>query len=352
MRIITGEKYENLREAPSAALFPEYGKNREKLMKFVGTLKGNETIVTASLELIDLLAARFRKGEENVLIYSDTGNSLNLKEVYELRKYLDFDVRGGFSGEGARASVLFVEGKTDAKFFKAVFKKLFEFKESREVPQNLMFIERVFERDNFDILKRTSDGTYVAVIPSEGNSGVIRNLGNFIRAMRTFDFSVERIGAAVDIDEDRDSALQSIEGKLAQVGARKGSHEHRIGKTEVIPLVIGLPFEDELIEWKKPTVEDLMLHLIEREGLLDRIRPALGVLNGSLGRKLTPKEVMYLALSAYGHWGNLEGFYELFVMRSRFRNLKAVLREAGLMAGLERLAFWEKKARASGTGRP
>ena len=339
MKIITGEKYENLKEARSAILFPEYGKNREKLLEFVGTLTGNETIVTASLELIDLLAAWFRKGEGNVLIYSNTGKSLTLKEVYELRKYLDFDVRGGFQQGEGRVSVLFVEGKTDAKFFKAVFKKLFEFKESREVPQNLMTIERVFERDNFDILRRASDEVYVAVIPSEGNSGVIRNLGNFIRAMGTFDFSVDRIGAAVDIDEDRDSAFQSIEGKLTQVGARKGGREHRIGRTGIIPLVIGLPFEDDLIEWKKPTVEDLMLHLIEREGLLGRIRPALEVLNGNLGRKLTPKEVMYLALAAYGHWGNLEGFYELFVMRSRFRNLKSVLREADLMEGLRYLAF-------------
>ncbi|NJF24313.1 DUF3226 domain-containing protein [Thermococcus sp. Bubb.Bath] len=352
MRVITGGKYENLREAHSAVFFPEYGKNREKLLEFVGTLKGNETIITASLELIDLLAGRFRKGEENVLIYSNTEKALTLKEVYELRKYLDFDARGGFSGERAKVSVLFVEGKTDAKFFKAVFKKLFEFKESREVPQNLMFIERVFERDNFDLLKRASDGNYVAVIPSEGNSGVIRNLGNFIRAMEVFNFSVDRIGAAIDIDEDRDSALQSIEGKLAQVGARKRGQEYKIRGTEITPLVIGLPFEDELIEWKKPTVEDLMLHLIDREGLLGRIKPALGVLNESLGRKLTPKEVMYLALSAYGHWGNLEGFYELFVMRSRFRNLKAVLREAGIMDGLEKLAFWEGRAGTSRAGRP
>ncbi|ASJ02760.1 hypothetical protein A3L09_05585 [Thermococcus profundus] len=351
MKVVTGGKYENLDEAHSAFLFPEYGKNREELLEFVRALKGDETIVTASLELIDLLAGKFRKGEENVLIYSDTGKALTLKEVYELRKYLDFDVRGGFSGEESRVSVLFVEGKTDAKFFKAVFKKLFELKESREVPQNLMFIERVFERDNFDLLKRASDETYVAVIPSEGNSGVIRNLGNFIRAMEVFNFSVNRIGAAVDIDEDRESALQAIEGKLAQVGAEKGRAGYKVGMTEVVPLVIGLPFEDELIEWKKPTVEDLMLHLIEREGLLGRIKPALSVLNESLGRKLTPKEVMYLALSAYGHWGNLEGFYELFVMRSRFRNLKAILREAGLMDGLERLAFWERKAGTSRAGR-
>ena len=59
-------------------------------------------------------------------------------------------------------------------------------------------------------------------------------------------------------------------------------------------------------------------------------------------QKLKPKEVMYLALSAYGHWGNLEGFYELFVMRSRFRNLKAILREAGLMESLAYLAGRER----------
>ena len=339
MKLVTGKRWEAFADENSL-LFPEYRKNRGELIGFVGSLKGDETIVTASLELIDLITNRFRKGEENVLIYSDTGESLTLKEVYELRKYLDFDVRGGFSGERAKASILFVEGKTDAKFFKAVFKKLFEFRESRDAPYQFRFIERVFERDNFDLLER--DGVYLAVIPSEGNSGVIRNLGNFLKAMEVFDFSVERIGVAIDIDESRESALASIAGKLSGFEHGTTARGYLVGETEVIPLVIGLPFEDELIEWKKPTVEDLMLHLIEREGLLGKIRPGIKALNESLERKLKPKEVMYLALSAYGHWGNLEGFYELFVMRSRFKNLKAVLREAKLMEGLRYLAFSER----------
>ena len=336
MRIITGKQWESFANE-NAILFPEYRKNRDELIGFVNSLTGDETVVTASLELIDLIASRFRRGEENVLIYSNTGKSLTLKEVYELRKYLDFDVRGGFSGERARASVLFVEGKTDAKFFKAVFKKLFEFREGRGAPYQFRFIERVFERDNFDLLER--DGVYLAVIPSEGNSGVIRNLGNFLRAMEVFDFSVERLGVAIDIDESREAALESIAGKISGFEHEKTPSGYLVGKTEVVPLIIGLPFEDEMIEWKKPTVEDLMLHLIAREGLLEKIRPGLEALQKSLGRKLKPKEVMYLALSAYGHWGNLEGFYELFVMRSRFRNLKAVLREAGLMEGLRYLTF-------------
>ncbi len=339
MKLVTGKRWEAFADENSL-LFPEYRKNRGELIGFVGSLKGDETIVTASLELIDLITNRFRKGEENVLIYSDTGESLTLKEVYELRKYLDFDVRGGFSGERAKASILFVEGKTDAKFFKAVFKKLFEFRESRDAPYQFRFIERVFERDNFDLLER--DGVYLAVIPSEGNSGVIRNLGNFLKAMEVFDFSVDRLGVAIDIDESRESALASIAGKLSGFEHGTTARGYLVGKTEVIPLVIGLPFEDELIEWKKPTVEDLMLHLIEREGLLGKIRPGIKALNESLERKLKPKEVMYLALSAYGHWGNLEGFYELFVMRSRFKNLKAVLREAKLMEGLRYLAFSER----------
>ncbi|CAD5243493.1 DUF3226 domain-containing protein [Thermococcus camini] len=336
MKLITGNRFEAFVDE-KAILFPEYRKNRDELIDFVDSLRGEETVVTASLELIDLITWKFRRGEENVLIYSDTGKSLTLKETYELRKYLDFDVRGNFSGEEARTSVLFVEGKTDAKFFKAVFKKLFEFKESRKAPYSLRFIERVFERDNFDLLKR-EDGYYLAIIPSEGNSGVIRNLGNFLRAMDVFDFTVERIGVAIDVDEDREIALASIAGKLSGFKHRRTSVGYFVGKTEVVPLIIGLPFEDETIEWKKPTVEDLMLHLITREGLLERIKPGLKALNESLGRKLKPKEVMYLALSAYGHWGNLEGFYELFVMRSRFRNLKTVLREAGLMKGLIYLA--------------
>ncbi|NJE00560.1 DUF3226 domain-containing protein [Thermococcus sp. JdF3] len=341
MRLVTGKRWEAFADEKSI-LFPEYRKNRDELIDFVDSLTGKETVITASLELIDLIAWKFRRGEENVLLYSDTGKSLTMKEVYELRKYLDFDVRGGFSGGNARTSVLFVEGKTDAKFFKAVFKKLFEFRESREAPYSLRFIERVFERDNFDLLKRERDEYYIAVLPSEGNSGVIRNLGNFLRVMDVFGFTVERLGVAIDIDENRDAALASIAGKLSGFRHEKTPLGYRVGKTEVVPLIIGLPFEDEAVEWKKPTVEDLMLHLIEREGLLERIRPGLEALNGSLGRKLKPKEVMYLALSAYGHWGNLEGFYELFVMRSRFRNLKAVLREAGLMEGLRYLAFAER----------
>ncbi|WP_297090549.1 DUF3226 domain-containing protein [Thermococcus sp.] len=344
MRLVTGKRWEAFADEKSL-LFPEYRKNRDELIDFVDSLKGEETVVTASLELADLIAWKFRRGEENVLVYSDTGKSLTLKEVYELRKYLDFDIRGGFSGGKAGASVLFVEGKTDAKFFKAVFKKLFEFKESREAPYSLRFIERVFERDNFDLLKREEDDYYLAVIPSEGNSGVIRNLGNILRAMDTFNFPVGKIGVAIDIDEDRESALASIAGKLSGFKHERTRLGYKVGETEVIPLVIGLPFEDETIEWKKPTVEDLMLHLIAREGLLERIKPGLRALNGSLGRKLKPKEVMYLALSAYGHWGNLEGFYELFVMRSRFRNLKAVLREAGLMEGLAYLAGRELERR-------
>ncbi len=344
MRLVTGDRFERFADE-NAILFPEYRRNRDELIDFVDSLRGDETVVTASLELIDLIAWKFRRGEENVLIYSDTGEALTLKEVYELRKYLDFDVRGGFSGEEARTSVLFVEGKTDAKFFKAVFKKLFEFKESRAAPRNLRFIERVFERDNFDLLKREEDDYYLAVIPSEGNSGVIRNLSNLLRAMDTFNFRVGKIGVAIDIDEDRESALASIAGKLSGFRHEKTKFGYRVGGTEVVPLMIGLPFEDETIEWKKPTVEDLMLHLIAREGLLEKIKPGLKALNESLGRKLKPKEVMYLALSAYGHWGNLEGFYELFVMRSRFRNLKAVLREAGLMEELFSLAGREGERR-------
>jgi len=331
MILITGRN--QCSTGDDAIPFPEYGRDRTALKEFVSSLRGDETVVTSSLELIDLLTSRFRKGDENRLVYSDTGKSLSFKEAYELRKYLDFDLRGGFSGEKAAASVLFVEGKTDSKFFKAVFKKLFEFRESREVPANLQFIERVFERDNFDLLKRHDDSYYLAVIPSEGNSGVVRNLGNFLHAMEVFGFSVDAVGVALDTDDDREAALASITGKLSELGAE----DYTFGRTRIVPLIIGLPFEDELVDWRKPTVEDLMLHLISKEGLLDKIRPGIGALNDSLGRKLKPKEVMYLALSAYGHWGNLEGFYELFVMRSRFRNLKSVLRDAGLMEGLHRI---------------
>ncbi len=335
MKIVTGscwERFEN------AILFPEHGKNREELVEFVHSLSGDETIVTASLELLDLLVERFKKRKESTLIYSNTLGELTLKEVYELRKYLDFDVRGNFSGDDAPASVVFVEGKTDAKFFKAVFKKIFNFRESRSQPRNLKFIGRVFERDNFDLLY--GKGNYVAVIPSEGNSGVLRNLGNFLRAMEVFGFSVDRIGVVVDRDGSDEAAAVQIYTKLHPFGPEKvGEDLYLVGKTLVVPLTVGLPFNGEPLEKSGYAVEDLMLHLLEAEGLFEKIKPAVRTLAETLGRKLRPKEVIYLALSAYGYWGNLEGFYELFVMRSRHRHVKNVLRKAGLLESLKLLAL-------------
>ena len=115
--------------------------------------------------------------------------SLTLKEAYELRKYLDFDLRGATFGEFSKTSVIFCEGKTDSKFFKAVYKKLFGFRESRTVPENLKQIEKVFERDNFELLRR--DNEFLAIIPSEGNTGVMRNTKNFLRAMDVFEFKID-----------------------------------------------------------------------------------------------------------------------------------------------------------------
>ena len=55
MRIITGKHHFD------GILFPEQGKNGEELKKFVSSLEGDETVVTASLELIDLILKRFKK---------------------------------------------------------------------------------------------------------------------------------------------------------------------------------------------------------------------------------------------------------------------------------------------------
>ena len=214
MIIITGNKYEKILSGKSAEkiLFPEYGKNRSTLQAFVASLKGDEIIVTASLELIDILLERFR-GEEHFLLYSETKKSLTFKEAYELRKYLDFDLRGEKIEENEKVSVLFCEGKTDSKFFKASYKKVFGFKEAKDLPPNLKLIETLFERDNYELIKN-EDG-YIGIIPSEGNAGVIRNLGNFLRAMEVFNFYVQKIGVAIDIDESEEAVMQSIKGKLS-----------------------------------------------------------------------------------------------------------------------------------------
>ncbi len=331
MKVITGSEYTSIAEGSSPILFPEYGKDRTGIMEFVKSLRGDETIVTSSLELIDLVSWKFRKGDHE-LVYSGTGKSMSLREVHDLRRRLDFDVRGGFKGEASPTSILFVEGKTDAKFFKAIYKKLFGFKECREAPKGLKHVESVFLRDNFELLRR-EDGYHLAVIPSEGNLGVVKNMRNFLKAMNVFDFHVDRIGVAMDVDEGREKVMESIEGGLGEFRGLKVGNGYRVNGTEVIPLTIGLPFIHRLVDWEKPTVDDLMLHLITLEGLFDRLVPAMQ----AMGKKLKPKEVMYLALATYGYWGNLEGFYELFVMRSRFRNIKEVLRRSGIMEKLKSL---------------
>ncbi len=328
MEIITGSNYMSMVNN-STILFPEYGKNRKDLEDFVGSLAGDESIVTSSIELIDLVTARFKGSGK--LIYSDTGESLETNEVYELRRKLDFDPRGGFDGDDAPTSVLFVEGKTDAKFFKAVYKKLFEFRECREVPRNLKAIERVFRRDNFDLMRK--EDSYIAIIPSEGNSGAVTNMKNLLKASRVFEFEIERMGVVMDIDEGKERAVEMIERGLDGMKYETEGKAYLVGETHIIPVLAGLPFRHELIDWEKPTVEDLMLHLMDLEGLFDRMQPAIK----AVGRPLKPKEAMYIGLAVYGYWGNLEGFYELFVMRSRFRNIKKVLRDAKMMEALRKI---------------
>jgi len=340
MRIVTGSNYTHV-AGDSPILFPEYGKNREELSNFVGLLRGDETVVTSSLELIDMIASRFRGGDD-LLTYSGTGRSLTLNEVYDLRRKLEFDPRGGFTGEDAPTSVLFVEGKTDAKFFKAVYKKLFGFKECRRAPLNLKPIENVFKRDNFDLMRR-EDGYYLAVIPSEGNSGAVTNLRNFLKALNVFDLRVDGVGIAVDIDEGGDRAMDMIRNGLTELSPKETPSGYVVDDVNVVPLLIGLPFRHDLIEWEKPTIEDLMLHLMELEGLFDRMLPAIKALE----RPLKPKEAMYVGLAVYGYWGNLEGFYELFVMRSRFRNLKRVLRRSEVMEGIKNLVPSPSKVRGT-----
>ncbi|WP_456453649.1 DUF3226 domain-containing protein [Thermococcus sp.] len=331
MIVITGTRYEAVLEEFNhrKILFPEYGKNREQLQDFVASLTGDEIIVTASLELIDLLLGAFR-GEENLVVYSDTGKSLTFGEAHGLRKYLDFDLRGGKTGESSRVSVLFVEGKTDSKFFKAAYKKVFGFKEARRrVPGNLKLIERLFERDNYELVVK--DGSYIAVIPSEGNSGVIRNLGNFLRAMEVFEFRVDKIGLAIDIDESREQVMESITGRLSSFSHQKSGGKFIVGSTSVIPLLIGAKIElNPCIEWQKPAVEDFMLAVLQADGTLEKIERAINILCIDLKRKLRPKEVIYLAMAAKKFWGNLEGFYEMTIMRTPRWKMEKILRRGGI----------------------
>ncbi|WP_461866794.1 DUF3226 domain-containing protein [Thermococcus sp.] len=332
MIIITGTKYEAVLEEVNhrKILFPEYGKNRALLKEFVRSLKGDEIIVTASLELMDLLLMNFR-GNENLVVYSNTGEALTFNEAYGLRKYLDFDLRGGKSGESSKVSVLFVEGKTDSKFFKAAYKKVFGFKESRSkgIPENLKLMERLFERDNYELIVK--DDSYIAIIPSEGNSGVIRNLGNFLRAMEVFAFMVNKIGLAIDIDDGREHVMESITGKLSLFKYKKSGDRFIVGDTTIIPLLIGAKIElNPCVEWQKPAVEDFMLAVLQADGTLEKIERAINILCIDLKRKLKPKEVIYLAMAAKKFWGNLEGFYEMMIMRTPRWKMERILKKGGI----------------------
>ena len=336
MIIVTGDRYDEALTDRNfeKILFPEYGKNREKLREFVNKLKGDEVIVTASLELIDLILKKFQ-GEGHVLIYSNTGKGLTFKEAYELRKYLDFDLRGAEITNTEKVSVLFCEGKTDSKFFKASYKKIFGFKEVREVPPNLVLIEKLFERDNYELIKNNG---YIAIIPSEGNAGVIRNLGNFLRAMEVFEFHVGKIGIAIDIDESKKAVMDSIRGKLSSFKYSKTKKGFKVGKTEVIPLLIGSKIDlGPCVEWQKPTIEDFMLAILEGDKTFKKLERAINILCIDLKRKLKPKEVIYLAIAAKKFWGNLEGFYEMSIMRTPKWKVEKVLKESKIYEKMEAL---------------
>lgn len=338
MKIITGKNYESVALSLETILFPEYGKNREELKEFVKNLQGNEIIVTSSLELIDLILERFKRDEQSFVLYSDSGKRLRFKEAYELRKYLDFDLRGAKFREMKNVSVLFCEGKTDAKFFKASYKKLFGFKESKEIPENLKLIERLFERDNFEILRK--EDKFLAIIPSEGNAGVIRNVGIFLKAMDVYGFTVQKIGLAIDIDDSEERVLESIKGKLSSFRCKEENGLFKVGESLIVPLLIGVKIElSPCIEWEKPTIEDLMLEVLNEERVLRRIDRAINILYVDLRRKLKPKEVIYLTMAAKRFWGNLEGFYEMMLMRSRKENLEKVLIRAGILDKLEFLSY-------------
>jgi len=65
------------------------------------------------------------------------------------------------------------------------------------------------------------------------------------------------------------------------------------GDVTIIPLLIGYHFNHPCVEWKWPAVEDLMLNLLEKQGVLKRIERAINILCIDLKRKLKPKEVIY-----------------------------------------------------------
>lgn len=337
MKIITGRNYGNVALSLDVILFPEYGKNREELKNLVKNLRGDETVVTSSLELIDLILERFKGDERSFVFHSDSGKWLGFREAHGLRKYLDFDLRGAEFGEMENVSVLFCEGKTDAKFFKASYKKLFGFKESKKIPENLKLIERLFERDNFEIL-RCKD-KFLAIVPSEGNAGVIRNVRIFLKAMDIYGFTVQKIGLAIDIDDSEDRVLESIKGKLSSFRCREENGLFKVGESLIVPFLIGVKIElSPCIEWEKPTIEDLMLEVLNEEMVLRKVDRAINILYVDLRRKLKPKEVIYLTMAAKRFWGNLEGFYEMMLMRSRKENLEKVLIRARILDRLEFLS--------------
>ncbi|HIP75551.1 MAG TPA: DUF3226 domain-containing protein [Thermococcus paralvinellae] len=113
----------------------------------------------------------------------------------------------------------------------------------------------------------------------------MRNTKNFLRAMDVFGFKIDRIGLAVDIDDSAEKLMESITGKLSSLKFT--------GDVFIIPLLIGYHFKHPCVEWKGPTVEDLMLNLLEKQGVLKRIERAINILCIDLKRKLKPKEVIY-----------------------------------------------------------
>ncbi|AGT34309.1 hypothetical protein OCC_14135 [Thermococcus litoralis DSM 5473] len=59
-----------------------------------------------------------------------------------------------------------------------------------------------------------------------------------------------------------------------------------------------------------------MLAILEGDKTFKKLERAINILCVDLKRKLKPKEVIYLAMAAKKFWGNLEGFYEMSIMRT------------------------------------
>jgi len=68
--------------------------------------------------------------------------------------------------------------------------------------------------------------------------------------MEVFEFQVEKIGVAIDIDESKKAVMDSIKGRLSSFSYNKTEKGFKVGEAKVVPLLIGTKIDlDPCVEW-------------------------------------------------------------------------------------------------------